>query len=106
MSEAEVNLLRSLLFQQSQLPMAVLDTSGRITDWNAAAERTLGFSKAEAMGRSALLVRQGDDTRRLQLLLKRIVKERRTADFQTTVRRRDGSSRPPCRRRAGAWSRR
>ena len=94
MSDAEVNFLRSLLFQQSQLPMAVLDTSGRITDWNAAAERTLGFSKDEAMGRSALLVRRGDDTRRLQRLLKRVVKERRTADFKTTVRRRDGSSIP------------
>lgn len=94
MSDAEVHLLRSLLFQQSQLPMAVLDTSGRITDWNPAAERTLGFSKGEAMGQSALLVRRGDDTRRLQLLLKRVVKERRPADFQTTVTRRDGSTVP------------
>ena len=94
MSDAEVNLLRSLLFEQSQLPMALLDTSGRITDWNPAAERTLGFSKGEAMGQSALLVRRGDGVRRLQLLLKRVVKERRPADFQTTVTRRDGSTVP------------
>ncbi len=83
-----------MLFEQSDLPMVLLDTSGRIMDWNAAAERVLGFTRDEAAGQSALLVRRRGEQRRLDLLLKRIVQERRTAAFETTVTRRDGGTIP------------
>ena len=85
---------RATLFDQSGLPMAVLDTRGRILDWNRAAERILGFRRDEAVGKSALLVRRPEDARRLELLLRRTARERRMADFQTFVTRSDGSEIP------------
>jgi len=85
---------RATLFDQAGLPMAVLDPRGRILDWNRAAERILGFSRDQAVGQSALLVRRPDDARRLELLLRRTTRERRMADFQTFVTRRDGSEIP------------
>jgi PAS domain S-box-containing protein len=94
MTSARNHLLCSMLFEQSDLPMALLDTSGHILDWNGAAERMLGFARSEASGQSALLVRRRGEQRQLDLLLKRIVKERKTAAFETTVTRRDGGTVP------------
>ncbi|MBN2582768.1 MAG: PAS domain S-box protein [Planctomycetes bacterium] len=88
------HLLCSMLFEQSDLPMVLLDTSGHILDWNTAAERTLGFTRDEASGQSALLVRRRSEQRKLDLLLKRIVQEQKTAAFETTVTRRDGTTIP------------
>jgi len=42
----------SLQFQDMPIACIILDSSFRITDWNPAAERIFGFSKAEALGRS------------------------------------------------------
>jgi PAS domain S-box-containing protein len=86
---------RAALFRETGLAMAVLDTSGRIVDWNGAAERVLGFSRREALGQSALLVRRPEDARRLELLLRRTAREGgRIADFETHVTRADGSEIP------------
>jgi len=85
---------RATLFDQAGLPMAVLDTRGRILDWNRAAEHILGFRRDEAVGKSALLVRRPEDARRLELLLRRTARERRMADFETFVTRSDGSEIP------------
>ena len=74
--------------------MAILDPGGRILDWNRAAERILSFSRDEALGQSALLVRRPEDARKLELLLRRTVREKRLADFETQITRRDGSDVP------------
>lgn len=94
MTESERERFRAAVFQQAGLPMAVLDTQGCILDWNWAAERVLGYSRRQAVGQSALLVRQPEDARKLELLLKRTVRERRLADFETQVTRSDGSEIP------------
>lgn len=94
MSATLLEHFRSTFFEQTGLPVAILDTAGRILDWNPAAERLLDYGRDEVEGRSALLVRRPEDARKLELLLKRTARERRVADFQTWVSRRDGSEIP------------
>jgi PAS domain S-box-containing protein len=74
--------------------MAVLDAEGHILDCNEAAEQTLKLSRDEALGQSALVFRGPEDARKLELLLKRTVREGRNAEFETWVTRRDGGEIP------------
>ncbi|HEU4382685.1 MAG TPA: PAS domain S-box protein [Anaeromyxobacteraceae bacterium] len=61
---AELELRRqSLLFESLAEGVAVVGLDGSILDWNSSAERLLGWSKAEALGRrpGALLEPDGSD---------------------------------------------
>jgi PAS domain S-box-containing protein len=85
---------RTTFFQQTDLAMAVLDASGLLLDCNEAAEQLLAFDRGDAIGKSALLFRRPEDARKLELLLKRTVRERRTVDLETWVVRSDGGEVP------------
>lgn len=74
--------------------MAVLDAAGRLLDCNDAAQALLAFDRDDAIGKSALLFRRPEDARKLDLLLKRTVRERRTVDLETWVVRSDGGEVP------------
>ena len=49
-------LLRQLRLQIDRLPLAyiMVDTDGRVLEWNPAAEQMFGYTKEEAMGRESL----------------------------------------------------
>ena len=70
------------------------DLTGRITDWNAAAERMYGYSTEQAIGRPvAMLVppeRHDEDL----VLLKRVLNGERVDHFETERVRRDASRVP------------
>lgn len=68
-----------------------VDCQQRITEWNAQAERLLGWTKEEAVGRPAFEVLFGPELRRLLERGEAVASHQRIC---TTVRRRDGSSLP------------
>jgi len=66
------------------------DLTGRITSWNAAAERTFGFTEEEALGQRVDLLRLGDDSEAAQRadILHRLL-QKHEAVPPTEVRRRN-----------------
>lgn len=94
MPQDSLDHFRATFFQQINLPMAVLDGEGHILDCNQATEQTLKFNRDETLGQSALVFRGPEDNRKLELLLKRTLREGRDAEFETWVTRADGSDIP------------
>ncbi|MFB2567584.1 PAS domain S-box protein [Rhizobium sp. IMFF44] len=64
---------------------------GTITSWNASAERIFGFSAAEAIGQSILILIPEDRIGEEDAILKRIRRGERIEDFETVRKRKDGS---------------
>src|SRR5690349_11846150 len=67
------------------------DARGRITDWNAAAERMYGYSREEAIGRPVAMIippaRAGEE----MWLLGRAMRGETVAGYETERVRKDGS---------------
>ena len=64
---------------------------GTITTWNASAERIFGFSAAEAIGQSILILIPEDRIQEEDAILERIRRGERIDDFETVRKRKDGS---------------
>jgi len=64
---------------------------GTITSWNASAERIFGFSAAEAIGQSILILIPEDRIQEEDAILERIRRGERIEDFETVRKRKDGS---------------
>lgn len=64
---------------------------GTITSWNASAERIFGFSAAEAIGQSILILIPEDRIQEEDAILERIRHGERIDDFETVRKRKDGS---------------
>jgi len=83
---------RLLIESASDYAIFMTDTQGRITTWNAGAERLLGWSEAEAIGRAATMLFTPDD-RVLGVPeheMQRVLTEGRAADERAQVRK-DGT---------------
>ena len=78
------------LTEASPLPIVVEDPGGRVRLWNGAAERVLGWSAAEVVGRANPAVRRGhlDDHRHL---CERVLNGESLTALETRLCRRDGS---------------
>ena len=70
------------------------DLDGTITLWNTAAERLFGYTVAEAVGQSTLMLFPPDRRNEEIAILKRVWKGE-TLPFRTVVAAKDGS--PECR---------
>jgi PAS domain S-box-containing protein len=64
---------------------------GRITSWNAAAERIFGYTAAEAIGQSITLIIPEDRIGEEKDILSRIARGERVEHYETIRRRKDGS---------------
>ena len=65
---------------------------GRITTWNAAAQRIFGYSESEIMGQSSAILRSEDQADEAAWILERVRVGRRVQRFATRRRRKDGQS--------------
>ena len=76
------------LLDSTPLPVAVLDTGGRVQLWNRAAEDVFGYSPEEVVGeRYPLLVNDSE----LDRLVERLLDGERVTDYETVQRGKDGS---------------
>ncbi len=76
------------LLDSTPLPVAVLDTDGRVQLWNQAAEDVFGYSPKEVVGeRYPLLV----DNNELDRLVERLLDGERITDYETVQRAKNGS---------------
>jgi len=58
---AETTRLLQAVVEGSPAPILTLDTGGRVTSWNPAAEAVFGWSQAEAVGRPLLIDPPGEE---------------------------------------------
>lgn len=68
------------------------DLTGRITSWNASAERMFGYTSAEAVGRSIRMIIPADRQAEEDEVLRRIHLGERVEHFETVRVRKDGST--------------
>src|SRR5690606_30698985 len=67
------------------------DLEGRITSWNAGAERIFGYSAVEAVGQLVTIVLPPDKVEEEFEQLERTARGERIEHFETVRRRKDGS---------------
>jgi PAS domain S-box-containing protein len=67
------------------------DLNGIVTSWNAAAERTYGYTSAEALGRSITFIIPEDRVGEEEFVLARVRAGSAVDHFETVRRRKDGS---------------
>lgn len=82
--------LRLLLEGATRYAIFMVDPDGRVTTWNAGAERILGWRDDEAVGENSSKFYPGDDTSKSEADLARALTEGRFTDETWTVRK-DGS---------------
>jgi diguanylate cyclase (GGDEF)-like protein/PAS domain S-box-containing protein len=70
------------------------DLHGRITDWNAAAERMYGYSAEEAIGSPVAMLVPPERHREDVVLLRRVLSGGRVVHYETERLRKDGSRVP------------
>jgi PAS domain S-box-containing protein len=89
-ADEEIARLASIV---ESAPDAILSTDldGRITSWNAAAERLLGWSAREALGMQVWDLASRDAKRAAAKIDGRLLAGGAIASFRTDARRRDGS---------------
>lgn len=84
-------LLLSAIVDSSEDAIVSKNLSGIITSWNPAAAQIFGYSSAEAVGQSIMLIipeeRQGEEKQ----IIEKIRKGERVEHFDTVRRRKDGS---------------
>ncbi|MHB9022781.1 MAG: PAS domain S-box protein [Armatimonadota bacterium] len=78
-------IMLNALMQASPLAIVLFDTSGMISAWNAAAERTFGYSEAELVGKPLPTISEKERTA-LQLIFERGRKGEALADTVFTLR--------------------
>ncbi len=90
--EAERELsIRSRLLDAVDAAVLATDAEGRVTHWNAAAERMYGWSRSEALGRPLLSLAVGDDEESADQIMNSFI-EAGHWEGEYVVPHRDGSS--------------
>jgi two-component system, cell cycle sensor histidine kinase and response regulator CckA len=78
------------LIQAMPLPIIALDQDGRVTAWNAAAQRTFGWTAAEVLGSPNPIIPPGREPEFHQLIARQMAGES-LAGVELVRRRQDGS---------------
>ena len=86
----ETRLLLGAIVDSSDDAIISKDLGGRITSWNRGAERLYGYTAAEAIGKSIMLVVPEDRQEEEREILARLQRGERVDHFETTRRRKDG----------------
>jgi PAS domain S-box-containing protein len=86
----EANETLTSLIRAAPVPVIALDLQGNVLSWNAAAERTFGWSEPEVLGRFNPIIppERAEEARRLR---SDVVEQRLTAGMETERWRKDGS---------------
>ncbi|MEO6281335.1 PAS domain S-box protein [Roseateles sp.] len=88
-AEAEVRRLAAVV-ESSADAIIVKSPDGRITNWNAAAERMFGYSAAEAVGQSVLMLVPPEREAEEQHILSELAQGRQVPPFRTVRLTKDG----------------
>jgi PAS domain S-box-containing protein len=86
----ETRLLLGAIVDSSDDAIISKDLGGRITSWNRGAERLYGYTAAEAIGESIMLVVPPDRQEEEREILARLQRGERVDHFETTRLRKDG----------------
>src|SRR5579871_3139535 len=89
----ETRLLLGAIVDSSDDAIISKDLAGQITSWNRGAERLYGYTAAEAIGKSIMIVVPPDRQDEEREILARLQHGERVDHFETTRRRKDGSLR-------------
>jgi PAS domain S-box-containing protein len=87
----EKNTRLAALVESSEEAIAGFRIDRSVTVWNRGAERTCGFSAAEAMGKPSSILIPADREEEAKELLKRLLGGERLERFETVRRRKDGA---------------
>ena len=87
----EGNRLLAALVESSEEAITGFSIDRFVTVWNRGAERTYGFSAAEAMGKPSSMLIPADREEEAKELLKRLLGGERLERFETVRRRKDGA---------------
>jgi len=89
---AEVALLRlAAIVESSDDAIIGTDLGGTVTDWNKGAERLLGYSASEAIGKSISFLRAPDRSEEGQANLKKVMNGDVVKPYETVLQRKDGT---------------
>ena len=89
----ETRLLLGAIVDSSDDAIISKDLDGQITSWNRGAERLYGYTAAEAIGKSILIVVPEDRQEEEREILKRLQRGERVDHFETMRLRKDGALR-------------
>ncbi|HYC71675.1 MAG TPA: PAS domain S-box protein [Opitutaceae bacterium] len=84
-------LMLSAIFDASDDMISMQNRDHVITAWNPSAERMLGYSAAEAIGQSCMMLVAPERQVQEEEILSRILRGERIAHFETVWMRKDGS---------------
>jgi PAS domain S-box-containing protein len=87
----ETRLLLGAIVDSSDDAIISKDLGGRITSWNQGAERLYGYTTAEAVGKSIMIVVPPDRQEEEREILARLQRGERVDHFETIRRRKDGA---------------
>ncbi len=86
----ETRLLLGAIVDSSDDAIISKDIGGRITSWNQGAERLYGYTAAEAVGKSIMIVVPPDRQEEEREILTRLQRGERVDHYETIRRRKDG----------------
>ncbi|MDP8980078.1 MAG: PAS domain S-box protein [Acidobacteriota bacterium] len=86
----ETRLLLGAIVDTSDDAIISKDLGGQITSWNRGAERLYGYTAAEAVGKSIMIVVPPDRQEEEREILARLQRGERVDHFETLRRRKDG----------------
>ena len=87
----ETRLLLGAIVDSSDDAIISKDLGGQITSWNRGAERLYGYTAAEAVGKSIMIVVPPDRHEEEREILARLQRGERVDHFETIRRRKDGA---------------
>src|SRR5678815_4208073 len=83
--------LLAAIVESSDDAIISTDLSGTIVTWNKGAERTFGYSTAEAVGRPFTILIPADSFEQESEILKEVLKGKRVEHYETVRQRKDRS---------------
>lgn len=90
-SAERLRLQLAAIVESSADAIIGLSAHGSIETWNGGAERLYGYTRAEALGRSILILAAPDAVKARELALDRLLSSGRGEQVETRDRRKDGS---------------
>src|SRR5262245_2205035 len=90
-SKGTSEALLASIIESSDDAIMSKDMEGRITSWNAAAERLYGYAKAEAVGQPVTMLAAPGNEGEIASIMERIARGERIEHFETVRVRRDGT---------------